>query len=376
MSSVVSESDLQIFQALSNTEAVDTKKATVGRLGPVAEERPNEVANVPSGAAASSDEDDEEDDEEDEDEDEDDDDDDDDEDDDSYSSVAAPRASAALPTVPPPTVAPPTVLPTRRVPSSASSATSVRRRKNASAAATPFDAAVHYHRMATPTPLPAQPAPAPPVGAISAPSVLGGGYRRNAEVESEDTILSKQSALLDLDRLKLRGVKLTREYSLSDPLDDIEFELKRHLAHIEEDSTVKMLRDFMRIGCTGVELVNSKIGLLELEGWSAEVCADIGRYDHAFAGLYKKYWRRSQSSPEMQIVMGLAGSVGLFHLKKKFLGGGSDGAQSSAASPMAGLGNLANMFSGIQGMGSQPRSAGRPNTFAAYESSDDEAAPP
>ena len=186
--------------------------------------------------------------------------------------------------------------------------------------------------------------------------------------------MSKQSALLDLDRLKLRGVKLTREYSLADSIDDIEFELKRHLAHIEEDTTVKMLRDFMRIGCTGIELVNAKMGLLELDGWSAEVCADINRYDHAFAGLYKKYWRRSQSSPEMQIVMGLAGSVGLFHLKKKFLGGGGS---SSGVTPTAGgLANFANMFSGLGGLTGQMPSGKSPMAARAYESSDDEAAPP
>ena len=202
---------------------------------------------------------------------------------------------------------------------------------------------------------------------------------RRDNQDSEDVILSKQSALLDLDRLKLRGIKLTREYTLSDSIDDIEFELKRHLAHIEEDNTVKMLRDFMRIGCTGVELANAKLGLLELDGWSTEVCADIDRYDHAFASLYKKYWRRSQSSPEMQIVMGLTASVSLFHLKKKFLGSGQTA--SGLGGNGGGLSQFANLFSGLTGGGGQAsssttRNAGSHRTPRVYESSDDEAAPP
>lgn len=143
--------------------------------------------------------------------------------------------------------------------------------------------------------------------------------------DSPDDMLAKQSVLLDLDRLRLRGVRLTREYTIADNLEDMTFELQRHLSHIDEESTVSMMRDVVRVMCTGIEMGNARFGpWLELDGWSTEVCSDIGRFDPALSGLYRKYFRRGTSSPEMQMVTALAGSVSVYHLKKKFLDGKSD----------------------------------------------------
>ena len=177
--------------------------------------------------------------------------------------------------------------------------------------------------------------------------------------ESEDVILEKQSILLDLDRLKLRGVRLTKEYNLNDNIDDMSFELKRHLAHQEEETTVSMMRDAMRIMCTGIELGNNKLGpFLELDGWSAEVCSDINKYDSALSKLYRKHWRRGSSSPETEILMGMAGSLGLYHFKKKFSQGVDNGFASrggggggGGGGGLSGLGGIASMFSGLMGGG-------------------------
>lgn len=131
---------------------------------------------------------------------------------------------------------------------------------------------------------------------------------------------------MDLDRLRLRGVRLTRDYTIADNLDDMTFELQRHLSNIEEESTVSMMRDVLRVMCTGIEMGNARFGpWLELDGWSAEVTSDINRFDPALSGLYRKYFRRGTSSPEMQMVTALAGSVSVYHLKKKFLGKGGGG---------------------------------------------------
>ena len=192
----------------------------------------------------------------------------------------------------------------------------------------------------------------------------------------EDQMLAKQSALLDLDRLRLRGVTLTREYTLADSLDDMTFELKRHLAHIDEESSVSMMRDFLRVACTGIEMGSTRLGVLELEGWSAEVCDDIRKYDPALSGLYRKYFRRgSTASPEMQLMMGMVGSIGLFHVKKKVLrsvsGAPRGGGGGMGGGGMGGLGGLAGMFAGMAA--APPRSNGP--LFSADSDTDDEAAP-
>ena len=209
-----------------------------------------------------------------------------------------------------------------------------------------------------------------------------------------DQMLAKQSALLDLDRLKIRGVSLTREYTLADSLEDMQFELKSHLAHLDEESSVAMMRDFMRVACSGLEMGCSRFGWLELDGWSAEVCDDIRKYDPALSGLYRKYFRRGSSSPETQLLMGLIGSMGLFHVKKKFLrsvGGGAT-AQSSGRNGMGGggglggmggggglggLGGIASLLSGMAmptgpSMDGGPPMGGRVRQRSAYVDSDSE----
>ena len=91
---------------------------------------------------------------------------------------------------------------------------------------------------------------------------------------------------------------------MDDRLEDMQFEIRRHMLHVEEMNNMNMMRDGMRMICTGIEMVNGRIKLLDLQGWASEVCSDINRYDPALSKLYRKYWRRSHSSsPEMEIAM-------------------------------------------------------------------------
>jgi hypothetical protein len=136
--------------------------------------------------------------------------------------------------------------------------------------------------------------------------------------DDEITILDKQQVLMDMERLKLQGVKLTKEWNLNDRLDDMQFEVRRHMLHIDEMNNINMMRDGMRLLCSGFEMVNTKMGILELDGWAAEVCSDIDKYDNALGRIYRKYWRKNgMSSPEVEIAFGLIGSIGLFHFKQK-----------------------------------------------------------
>ena len=91
---------------------------------------------------------------------------------------------------------------------------------------------------------------------------------------------------------------------MDDRLEDMQFEIRRHMLHVEEMNNMNMMRHGMRMICTGIEMVNGRIKLLDLQGWASEVCSDINRYDPALSKLYRKYWRRSHSSsPEMEIAM-------------------------------------------------------------------------
>lgn len=128
----------------------------------------------------------------------------------------------------------------------------------------------------------------------------------------------KQNVLMDIERLKLQGITFSKNWTIDDRLEDMQYEVRRHMLHIEECNNMNMMRDGMRMICTGIEMVNGRMHLLELNGWASEVCADMSKYDPALSKLYRKYWRRTQSSsPEMEIAMGVLTSMGMYHFKKK-----------------------------------------------------------
>ena len=141
-------------------------------------------------------------------------------------------------------------------------------------------------------------------------------------MSKEDEMIEKQSALLELERLKAQGVTLTKAYTMDDDLTLIQWEIRRHLLLIEETNSISFMKDAMRLAFSGIEALNSKAGpVLELDGWSASASQELAthKFDPALAKLYKKYWRRGSSSPEMELTMGLLGSLGAYHFKKKFM---------------------------------------------------------
>ena len=132
----------------------------------------------------------------------------------------------------------------------------------------------------------------------------------------------KQNVLMDIERLKGQGVTFSQEWTLDHSLDDMQYEVRRHMLHVEEKNNTKMLRDGMRMICTGVEMLNGRFKVLELNGWAADVCSDMSKYDPALGKLYRKYWRRSQSStPEMELATALLMSMGMHHFKRKLASG-------------------------------------------------------
>lgn len=144
---------------------------------------------------------------------------------------------------------------------------------------------------------------------------------------SEDDLFEKRSVLADLYELESKGVKLTQQWTMNDRLDDMVLEMRKATLRMDEKANVNMMRDGMRIVVTGIEVLNNRLGILDLDGWSSEVCRDLDKHDANFARIYRKYWKRStSSSPEMDIAMSLVTSMGFHHMKKtmskQMMGGG------------------------------------------------------
>lgn len=182
--------------------------------------------------------------------------------------------------------------------------------------------------------------------------------------EKEELMLEKQSVLLELERLKGQGIVLSKTYTLQDRIDDMQFEVRRHLLNIDEQNTVQFMRDGMRLLFTGVEIANSKMGpFLDLDGWATEVGKDISKYDSSLSKLYRKYWKRSTMSPEMELAVGILGSMGMHHFKKKM--GNVMGSGGGLGGMMGGLGNFTKNAT-------KKRGSAKTVGSASFDSSDDE----
>ena len=147
-------------------------------------------------------------------------------------------------------------------------------------------------------------------------------------MDPEEEELEKRSVLLDLQRFEQQGVRLTRAWTTADRLEDMTLELRRIVLAMDERSNVNMMRDGLRMLVTGIEMVSNRFHILDLEGWSSDVCQDLNRFDTSLGRIYRKYWRRSTSnSPEGEIAFALLGSLGMHHMKrtmtKQMLSGGA-----------------------------------------------------
>lgn len=186
--------------------------------------------------------------------------------------------------------------------------------------------------------------------------------------ESEELLLEKQSVLHELrNMVRDHNVQLSKEYTLADRLEDMRFEMRRHLLDMEERDTVELMRDGMRMVFAGIEIANHQLGpFLDLDGWAASVGSTLHKYDSSLSRLYRKYWKRSNTSPEMHIAFGVLGSLGMYHFRKSGM------LQGVAGGVMGGM-----MGGGAKKSGatSRPSARNAPPPAARAESSDDEGLP-
>src|SRR3990167_1903047 len=92
-----------------------------------------------------------------------------------------------------------------------------------------------------------------------------------AEVTAE-IAREKQGYLIELEKLKRQGVVMTRQYTMADALEDIQFEYDSQRGNLDTLNAVNLMRDLMQFGFQGIEMANGKWGpVLQLDGWSKEV---------------------------------------------------------------------------------------------------------
>ena len=140
-----------------------------------------------------------------------------------------------------------------------------------------------------------------------------------AHMSVEEVMMEKQTTLMELERIRDQlGRKLTREYTIQDDLADMKFEVRSHLAQVDEVNTVNFMSNGMKLACQAIELGNNRFGpFLDLDGWATAATSDMSKYQNALGKLYRKYWKRSTMSPELELLLALCGSIAMHHFSKK-----------------------------------------------------------
>lgn len=135
------------------------------------------------------------------------------------------------------------------------------------------------------------------------------------EIESE-----KQGYLAELRKYKDR---VSREFTMDDSLEDIQFEFDRIKTQIDTANNVNMIRDGLMFLFRGIEYANRRFGpVLQLDGWTEAAREDKQKYNLVIERLYKKHWRYGNMTPEAEFGWMIASSMLMCHFKNKFIGGG------------------------------------------------------
>ena len=158
-------------------------------------------------------------------------------------------------------------------------------------------------------------------------------------MSDEDVMMEKQATLLEIDRLRSQGFNISKNFTMDDSLEAMQFEVRRHLIHAEETRMVGMMEHGFQLAMVGIEMGAKKFNLLDLEGWSSEVTADMSKFTPALSKLYRKYYRNQTWSPEQELLFAIGSSACMFHLQKKFFkfpsGTGSKPGATPSANPFA-----------------------------------------
>ena len=144
-------------------------------------------------------------------------------------------------------------------------------------------------------------------------------YQSNPTIEMtyEEIQKSKFDLLCKFERLREKGVKIPKMFSMSSDYDEMKYEYDRLLHQRKMDNSVKMQRRMLISLITGVEWLNGRFDPfdLKLDGWSESIHEGITEYDDVFEELYEKYQGSGDMAPELKLMFMVGGSAFMYHLQ-------------------------------------------------------------
>ena len=149
-------------------------------------------------------------------------------------------------------------------------------------------------------------------------------YRGEKKIEfSEGDILrSKHTMLIELNALEGQGAKLTKKYTMYDPVDDIHFELLRQQNIVDCLTTVDYWIMYIVASMFVIEWINYKLGApLYFTGVGEYMQGNMENVRVPLQKCYHRYVHRSTSSPVWDVVKALGASLFTYHMENMLMGG-------------------------------------------------------
>ena len=148
-------------------------------------------------------------------------------------------------------------------------------------------------------------------------SINTAGISSTENLSFEEIQKRKFDLLCKFERLRDKGIKLPKTFSMSSSYEEMNHEYERLLHHRKMDNSVKMQRRMLVSFASMAEFVNNKTGNpfdVNLDGWSEHVNEEINSYDEVFEDLYEKYKESANMAPELKLVFMVASSAFWFHI--------------------------------------------------------------
>ena len=148
-------------------------------------------------------------------------------------------------------------------------------------------------------------------------SINTGGVSSTENLSFEEIQKRKFDLLCKFERLRDKGVKLPKTFSMSSSYEEMNQEYERLVYHRKMENSVKMQRRMLVSFASMAEFVNNKTGNpfdVNLDGWSEHMNEEIQNYDECFEEIFSKYKDSIDMAPELKLVFMVASSAFWFHI--------------------------------------------------------------
>jgi hypothetical protein len=131
----------------------------------------------------------------------------------------------------------------------------------------------------------------------------------------------RQELLFMFDKLEKKGVKIPQKFNMRSSVDEMEKTYERLKNERDIQNSIRFQRKILMGAVSTMEFLNHSMNPfdIDLDGWSESVMENYSEYDDIFEELYEKYKNKGQISPEVKLIMTLAGSAFYFHLSKMII---------------------------------------------------------